>query len=84
MKSTSYIENSLEVSKRLGSIVSYIYQDSNLNKVFLLKGGLAVQLYLEEFKRLFFDIDLDVLSPLEEPLNDSIKHQIKEEFLLCM
>ena len=61
-----YIKNNLEISLHLSQILHQIYQDEYLKKSMILKGGTAVQLYLENVKRLFFDLDMDFILKLDE------------------
>lgn len=84
MEHTKYIKNNLEISNRLGTIASHIFQNIELSKMLLLKGGFAVQLYLGEFKRLFFDIDFDTYSPLRESMMDVSKIKLREQLLASM
>ncbi|MCI6266386.1 MAG: nucleotidyl transferase AbiEii/AbiGii toxin family protein [Erysipelotrichaceae bacterium] len=61
-----YIKNNLEISIRLSKALQNIYRDEYLKNALLLKGGTAIQFYLEEVKRLFFDLDMDFILSLEK------------------
>lgn len=64
-----YIKNNLETSIHLTHTLQAIYQNEYLKQSLLLKGGTAVQFYLEKVKRLFFDLDMDFILPMEERKN---------------
>lgn len=61
-----FIKNNLEISIRLSETLQKIYQDPYLKKSMVLKGGTAIQCYLGDIKRLFFDLDLDFILDLSE------------------
>lgn len=61
-----YIKSNLETTFRLSKVLQNLYEDNYLTQCLVLKGGTAVQLYLDKFKRLFFDLDIDVLLKLSE------------------
>ena len=65
-KRLRYVKNNLETTIKLTELLQKIYQDNYLSKNLVLKGGSAVQLYLNDFKRLFFDLDIDFTSDLNE------------------
>lgn len=61
-----YIKNNFETTLTLTKLLQEIYQDNYLSQILVLKGGSAVQLYLEKFSRLFFDLDIDFKSDIKE------------------
>lgn len=72
-----YIKNNLEITLNLCKVIQSIYEDEILKNSIVLKGGAAVQIYLQDFKRLFFDLDIDFISKTlsrEEFKNYLINH----------
>ena len=61
-KQLKYIKNNLEITLNLSKVIQSIYEDEILKNSIVLKGGAAVQIYLQDFKRLFFDLDIDFIS----------------------
>lgn len=74
-----FIKNNLEITLHLTKAIQSIYEDELLKNSIVLKGGAAVQIYLQDFKRLFFDLDIDFISSTlsrEEFKNYLINHLI--------
>lgn len=57
-----FIEANYETTLRLSHIISNIYQNPILKERLVLKGGCAVQCYLGNIQRLFFDADFAFLA----------------------
>lgn len=57
-----FIEANYETTLRLSHIISNIYQNPIFKEKLVLKGGCAVQCYLGNIQRLFFDADFTFLA----------------------
>lgn len=68
-KQLKYIKNNLETTLHLTEVLQSLYEDNYLKEAILLKGGAAIQLYLQNFSRLFFDLDIDFTLDITEKAN---------------
>ena len=64
--SLRFIKDNLEITLHLVDAINAIYGDSYLKDSLVLKGGTAVQMYLDDFSRLFFDLVMDYILDIEK------------------
>lgn len=61
-----YIKNNLETTINHAKVIQALYGDEYFKECLTLKGGAATQIYLQDFKRLFFDLDIDFAFNIEK------------------
>lgn len=61
MKKENLIENNYLKTKRLVETLDLIATDPLLSENVVIKGGCAVHFHLKDYKRLFFDVDIDII-----------------------
>lgn len=79
-----YIKSTYETCYYLVQILNAVYHNPYLKDQFLLKGSAAVSSYLENYKRLFSDIDLDFNTPIDRTHMPLQREHLRQHFLASL
>ncbi len=82
-KEHCFIKANYEKTLRLVQVILKLFEEEELKRKLVLKGGAAVAFHVGELKRLFFDADVDFFIPdFQEYQNEKAKFY--EQFFLLM